>query len=67
MKSIRIVINEDGSIETDYSGFVGESCERSINSLIERLREKGIKMTKKETRKKLGVYKELIVAQNGYG
>ena len=41
-KTIKVIIDENGNLEADFSGFIGNECEGEEKRLRERLEQYGI-------------------------
>jgi hypothetical protein len=42
MKNIKVIINEDGKIKIEYSGFQGDECFLEAKKLYEKLKNLGV-------------------------
>ena len=52
MKTIKIILKEDGSTIVDMNGFVGKECEFDYKRLVEQLRKMGIEIDEEKVEKK---------------
>lgn len=44
MKVIKVSIGEDGKVEMDYNGFVGNDCQVAHEKILKRLKDIGLDM-----------------------
>lgn len=63
MKTIRYVINPDGSIILDFNGFKGQACVQEFQKIVEALKDAGITVGELRQEKKQEYYSEEAVLQ----